>query len=150
MSIAYTSRNKAQGVGYAYFSSATELAANVDYLVVITPGGAATKHLVNAEVLAALGPKGYLINVARGSVVDQNALIEALQKKTIAGAALDVFADEPRVPAELRLDKNTVLVPHIGSATHQTRKAMADLCIANMGAYFEGKPIPALVPECAA
>jgi len=99
-------------------------------------------------VLAALGPKGYLINVARGSVVDQNALIEALQKKTIAGAALDVFADEPRVPAELRLDKNTVLVPHIGSATHQTRKAMADLCIANMGAYFEGKPIPALVPEC--
>jgi lactate dehydrogenase-like 2-hydroxyacid dehydrogenase len=149
MSIAYTSRNQAAGVSYTYFPSAKELAANVDYLVVITPGGAATKHLVNAEVLAALGPKGYLINVARGSVVDQNALIEALQKKTIAGAALDVFADEPRVPGELRLDKNTVLTPHIGSATQQTRKAMADLCIANMGAYFEGKPIPALVPECA-
>ncbi len=148
MSIAYTSRNQAQGVNYTYFTSVKELAANVDYLVVITPGGAATKHLVNAEVLAALGTKGYLINVARGSVVDQNALIEALQKKTIAGAALDVFADEPRVPAELRLAQNTVLVPHIGSATQQTRKAMADLCLANMAAYFDGKPIPSLVPEC--
>ena len=149
MSIAYTSRNKAPGVSYNYFPSAKELAANVDYLVVITPGGAATKHLVNAEVLAALGPKGYLINVARGSVVDQAALIEAVQKKTIAGAALDVFADEPRVPGELRLAQNTVLTPHIGSATQQTRKAMADLCMANMAAFFDGKPIPALVPECA-
>ena len=149
MSIAYTSRHPAQGVSYSYFPSAKELAAQVDYLVVITPGGAATKHLVNADVLAALGPKGYLINVARGSVVDQNALIEALQKKTIAGAALDVFAEEPRVPGELRLAQNTVLTPHIGSATQQTRKAMADLCLANLAAYFEGKPIPALVPECA-
>ena len=148
MSIAYTSRNQAAGVNYSYFPSAKELAANVDYLVVITPGGAGTKHLVNADVLAALGSKGYLINVARGSVVDQNALIEALQKKTIAGAALDVFADEPRVPAELRLAQNTVLVPHIGSATQQTRKAMADLCMANMAAYFDDKPIPSLVPEC--
>ena len=149
MSIAYHTRHRVESVPYAYFASAKELAANVDYLVVITPGGAGTKHLVNAEVLAALGKKGYLINVARGSVVDQAALIEALQKKTIAGAGLDVFADEPRVPSELRLANHTVLTPHIGSATQQTRQAMADLCLANLAAHFEGKPIPALVPECA-
>ena len=113
-----------------------------------TPGGAGTKHLVNAEVLAALGNKGYLINVARGSVVDQAALIEALQKKTIAGAGLDVFADEPSVPSELRLANNTVLTPHIGSATQQTRQAMADLAFNNLKSHFDGKPVHTPVPEC--
>ena len=149
MSIAYTARNERPDLPFTYYPSPKALAAQVDFLVAITPGGDGTRGLINAEVLAALGPKGYLINVARGSVVDQAALIEAVQKKTIAGAALDVFADEPRVPGELRLAQNTVLTPHIGSATQQTRKAMADLCMANMAAFFDGKPIPALVPECA-
>lgn len=147
MSIAYTARHEVPSLPFFYYPSAKDLAAHVDYLVVITPGGPATRNLINAEVLQALGPKGCLINVARGSVVDQAALIEALQKKVIAGAALDVFADEPRVPAELRQLQNVVLTPHIASGTVQTRQAMAALAFANLNAHFEDQAIPALVPE---
>ena len=117
-------------------------------MVVITPGGATTKNLINAEVLKALGPQSFLVNVARGSVVDQAALIEALQKKTIAGAGLDVYVDEPNVPAELRKLDNVVLTPHIASGTVETRKAMSALALANLEAHMAGQPVLTPVPEC--
>ena len=146
MSIAYTARSEKAGVGYRYFPSAAALAAQVDFLVVITPGGAGTRKLIDAEVLRALGKQGYLINVARGSVVDETALVEALQNGTIAGAGLDVFENEPNVPAELRTMDNVVLTPHVGSATWQTRRAMADLAFGNLEAHFAGKPLLSPVP----
>ncbi len=150
MSIAYTSRSPKADAPGTYYPSAAALAANVDFLVVITPGGAGTKHLINAEVLKALGSKGYLINVARGSVVDEAALIQALQDGVIAGAGLDVFADEPNVPDALWKMPNVVLTPHMASATHQTRQAMADLAVANMKAGTGGQPLLTPVPECVA
>jgi len=148
MDIAYTSRNPRTDVSYRYVATPTALAAEVDFLVIITPGGAGTKNLINAEVLKALGPQGFLVNVARGSVVDQAALIEALQKKMIAGAGLDVFVDEPNVPAELRKLDNVVLTPHIASGTVETRKAMSALALANLNAFTEGQPVLTPVPEC--
>jgi lactate dehydrogenase-like 2-hydroxyacid dehydrogenase len=114
--------------------------------MVITPGGAGTKGLINAEVLKALGPKGYVINVARGSVIDETALIAALQNGIIAGAGLDVFEDEPNVPETLRAMNNVVLTPHVASATWQTRRAMADLAFGNLQAHFAGKPLLTPVP----
>lgn len=147
MSVAYTSRQPKE-VPYRYLPSAVALAAEVDFLVVITPGGAATRHLINAEVLAALGAKGILVNVARGSVVDEAALIDALERGVIGGAALDVFENEPNVPERLRALPQVVLAPHIGSATGQTRQAMADLAFANLQAHFGGQPLPSKVPEC--
>ena len=147
MSIAYTARSAKEGLSYRYYPSALALAAQVDFLVVITPGGAGTKHLINAEVLAALGPQGYLINVARGSVVDEAALIDALQKGGIAGAGLDVFDIEPHPPEALWALENVVLTPHIASATWQTRQAMADLAAANLQAHFAGKNLLSPVPE---
>ena len=148
MAISYTARTEKPGSGYTYYPTASALAAEVDFLVVITPGGAGTRHLINAEVLAALGPQGYLVNVARGSVVDEAALVSALQNGVIAGAALDVFANEPNVPAELWGMPNVVLTPHMASATRQTRQAMADLAFANMKAGLEGQPLLTPVPEC--
>ena len=141
MSIAYTTRNKRADSSYAYYSSPQALAAEVDFLLVITPGGAGTRGLINAEVLAALGPKGHLINVARGSVVDQGALVHAIQNNLIAGAALDVFEDEPNVPEALRTHENVVLTPHMASATWETRRAMADLAFGNLQAHFSGRPL---------
>ena len=149
MSIAYTARSAKAQLPYPYYATTAELAAQVDFLVAITPGGEGTKNLINAKVFQALGPKGYFINVARGSVVDQAALIDALQKKTIAGAGLDVYVDEPKVPSELRALQNVVLTPHIASGTMETRRAMANLALANLKAFYEGKPLPAPVPECA-
>jgi hydroxypyruvate reductase len=146
MSIAYTSRNKVADSSYAYYPTPAALAAEVDFLMVITPGGAGTKGLINAEVLHALGSKGYLINVARGSVVDESALISALQNNVIAGAALDVFENEPNVPAALCALSNVVLTPHVASATWQTRRAMADLAFGNLQAHFAGKPLLTPVP----
>jgi lactate dehydrogenase-like 2-hydroxyacid dehydrogenase len=148
MDIAYTSRNPRTDVSYRYVATPNALAAEVDFLVIITPGGAGTKNLINADVLKALGPQGFLVNVARGSVVDQAALIEALQKKMIAGAGLDVFVDEPNVPAELRKLDNVVLTPHIASGTVETRKAMSALALANLDAFTEGQPVLTPVPEC--
>ncbi len=150
MSISYTARSPRAEVPYTFHATPEALAANVDFLVVITPGGPGTRHLINAAVLKALGPKGYLVNVARGSVVDEVALVEALQKKQIAGAGLDVFADEPRVSAELRNLQNVVLTPHVGSATFETRKAMSDLALANLRAHFQGEPLVSPIPECQA
>jgi len=150
MQIAYTGRTQQAGVAFAYHPSAKSLAAASDFLVVITPGGEGTRRMIDAEVLQALGPRGYLINVARGTVVDEAALIEALQKGAIAGAALDVFENEPNVPAALRALDNVVLTPHMASATHETRQAMADLALANLQAHFAGRPLHSPVPECRA
>jgi hydroxypyruvate reductase len=148
MSIAYTARSAKPELPWAFEASAVALAARSDYLVVITPGGAGTRHLINAEVLQALGPKGVLVNVARGSVVDEAALVHALQTGALGGAALDVFADEPRVPEALLGMPHVVLTPHIGSATHETRQAMCDLAVNNVAAHFAGRPLLSPVPEC--
>jgi hydroxypyruvate reductase len=148
MQIAYTARSAKADLPYAFHATPQALAAASDFLVVITPGGAATKKMIDASVLQALGPKGFLINVARGSVVDEAALIDALQRKVIAGAALDVFENEPNVPEALRALDNVVLTPHIGSATQATRQAMADRAFANLQAHFAGKPLPSAIPEC--
>jgi lactate dehydrogenase-like 2-hydroxyacid dehydrogenase len=139
MAIAYSDLEPKAGVSYKYFSSTEELAAAVDFLVVVAYGGPTTRGLVNTRVLKALGPKGFLINVARGSIVDEAALVEALKAGVIRGAALDVFANEPNVPTELLNLDNVVLTPHLASATEQTRKAMADLVLANLEAHFAGK-----------
>ncbi len=150
MAIAYTSRS-AKAVPYRYLPDAKALAAESDVLVVITPGGAATRKLIDADVLAALGKgrgEGILVNVARGSVVDEPALIDALERGVIAGAALDVFADEPNVPQRLRDLPQVVLAPHIGSSTTSTRQAMADLAFANLREHFDGSRPPTPVPEC--
>jgi lactate dehydrogenase-like 2-hydroxyacid dehydrogenase len=125
------------------------LAAESDFLIVACPGGAATKNLVDARILAALGKKGTLVNIARGSIVDESALVTALAAGTIKAAGLDVFADEPNVPADLLTMENVVLLPHVGSATRETRQAMGDLCKANLDAWFGGKPLLTLIPELA-
>jgi lactate dehydrogenase-like 2-hydroxyacid dehydrogenase len=148
MPIAYTARNPRPHLPYRYLPTAAALAAESDFLVLITPGGEGTRKLINAEVLKALGPQGYVINVARGSVMDQDALIEALEQGVIAGAALDVFEDEPNVPARLLALPNVVVAPHVGSATGQTRRAMADLAFGNLQAHFGGQPLLSPVPEC--
>lgn len=146
MSISYTDRCEIPGVPFPFFPTAAALAAEVDYLVVAAYGGPTTQGLVNAEVLDALGPDGYLINIARGSVVDEPDLVAALQEGRIAGAGLDVFAHEPNVPAELLAMDNVVLTPHMASGTVQTRRAMADLTHANLAAHFAGQALPTPVP----
>ena len=148
MHIAYTARSAKADVPHRFLPTAAALAAQSDFLVVITPGGAGTRKLIDAQVLAALGPQGCLVNVARGSVVDETALIAALQAGTIAGAALDVFENEPNVPQALREMDNVVLTPHIGSSTAQTRRAMADLAFDNLNAQLTGQALPTPVPEC--
>lgn len=148
MQIAYTARGAKPALPYRFWPTPQALAAESDYLVVITPGGAATRKLIDASVLKALGPNGFLINVARGSVVDQTALIAALEHGEIAGAGLDVFENEPHVPEALRALDNVLLTSHIGSATGETRRAMADLARANLEAFFAGRPVLTPVPEC--
>jgi lactate dehydrogenase-like 2-hydroxyacid dehydrogenase len=140
MPIVYHSRNAAPGVSYKHYPDLIAMAKDVDIMVVIVPGGPATKNMINAEVLEALGPKGIFINVARGSVVDEPALIEALKSKKIMSAGLDVFADEPRVPKELIEMENVVLLPHVASASVFTRRAMGQLVVDNLKAWAAGKP----------
>ncbi|NNE88412.1 MAG: 2-hydroxyacid dehydrogenase [Silicimonas sp.] len=135
-------------VAYTYYGDLVEMARDADVLVVITPGGAATQHLVNAEVLSALGSEGILINVARGSVVDEVALIAALEEGRLGGAGLDVFESEPHIPDALKAMDNVVLAPHIGSATVETRDAMGALVCENLEQWFSGGTIKACVPEC--
>jgi hydroxypyruvate reductase len=149
MSVAYTARSAKADLPFKYVATPEALAAESDYLVVITPGGAGTRKLINADVLKALGTKGILVNVARGSVVDEAALIEALQNGVIGGAGLDVFENEPNAPEALRAFPHVVLAPHIGSATTQTRQAMADLAFNNMKSHFDGHAVHTPVPECA-
>ena len=117
------------------------LAKASDVLMLVTPGGAETKNLVNAKVLDALGPEGFLVNISRGSVVDQPVLLKYLQEGKIAGAGLDVFADEPKVPAGFYSLDNAVLFPHVGSGTHETRFAMGMVQVDNIRALFAGKPL---------
>lgn len=140
-SIAYTGRTR-QATPYAYYPDAEALAAAVDILVVIVPGNGGTERLIDRRVLDALGPEGVLINVARGSVVDEPALIDALRSGRLGGAGLDVFADEPNVPAAFLGLDNVVLQPHRGSATIETRTAMGQLVVDNLAAHFAGRPLP--------
>ena len=146
MEVGYHNRRPAQGCALPYFESVAALAQWADYLVLTVAGGAATRHLVNRNVLEALGPHGYLINVARGSVVDEAALIEALTERRIAGAGLDVFENEPTVPAALMALDNVVLTPHTASATHETRRAMADLVLENLASFFATGTVRTPVP----
>lgn len=136
MDVRYHSRRPVADVSWQYAASAVELANWSDFLVVACAGGPATQHLVSAAVLEALGPRGYLINISRGSVVDERALVAALANKRIAGAALDVFANEPQVPEELLLMENVVVLPHVGSGTHETRAAMSNLVLTNLQSFF--------------
>ena len=145
--IVYHSRRPAAGVSYKHYPDLVAMARDVDVLIVIVPGGAGTKNMINAEVLKALGPNGIVINVARGSVVDEPALIEALKSKTILSAGLDVFADEPRVPQELIEMDHVVLLPHVGSASHYTRRAMGQLLVDNLASWAKGAGPLTPVPE---
>lgn len=134
--IAYHNRHEVAGSPYRYAASPLELAESVDVLVVSAAGGKGTHQLVSRAVLEALGEDGYLINIARGSVVDQDALVEMLNAGALAGAGLDVYADEPTVPSELRELDNVVLLPHVGSATSRTRSAMTALALRNLDEYL--------------
>jgi lactate dehydrogenase-like 2-hydroxyacid dehydrogenase len=145
--VVYHSRNPQPGVIYKHYPNLVEMARDVDILLAILPGGAGTKNLINAQVLDALGPDGIFINMARGSVVDEPALIKALQETRIMAAGLDVFANEPNVPRELIAMENVVLFPHVGSASVHTRRAMDQLVVDNILAWFAGKPPLTPVPE---
>jgi lactate dehydrogenase-like 2-hydroxyacid dehydrogenase len=147
MQVAYHGRSEQRGVDFEYFPNLIDLARAARVLVVATPGGKETKNMINTEVLEALGAKGYLINVSRGSTVDEFALIKALEESRIAGAGLDVFASEPHVPEQLLALDNVVLQPHVGSATHHTRAAMGKLMLDNLEAFFAKKPLLTEVPE---
>ena len=140
MKIRYHNRNR-KDVPYPYDPDPATLAKNADVLIVVTPASAETNRIINEKVLQALGPEGYVVNIARGSVVDEPVLLRYLQEKKIAGAGLDVYADEPRVPPEFFTLENAVLFPHVGSATVETRKAMGDLQIENLRRHFAGKPV---------
>jgi lactate dehydrogenase-like 2-hydroxyacid dehydrogenase len=140
MKIRYHNRSK-KDVPYPYDPDPVTLAKNSDVLVVVTPGGPVTAGIINAKVLDALGPQGFLVNIARGSVVDQPVLLKYLQEGRIAGAGLDVFADEPDVPPAFFALENAVLLPHVASATVETRTAMGNLQIENLRRHFAGKPL---------
>ena len=145
MEIAYHNRSKHPESDYAYLPSVQALARWADYLMVACPGGAATEHLVDAAVLSTLGEHGYLINIARGSIVDEQALVQALDNKQIAGAALDVFEHEPKVSQALMENDSVVLTPHIGSATQETRMEMDKLLLDNVAAFVqEGRLLTAV------
>lgn len=139
----------AKDVAYQHCPDLVDMASQSDVLICILPGGVTTHHIINADVMDALGANGILINVARGSVVDQDALITALQNGSLGGAGLDVYADEPNVPAALRNLPNTVLLPHVGSATIETRGAMAQLTVDNLLQHVRGDGVITPVPECA-
>ena len=145
--ISYHNRREVAGSPYRYSPSVLQLAQESDVLIVAAAGGADTQHLVSADVIAAIGPDGYLVNVARGSVVDQDALVRALVEGSLGGAGLDVFEDEPHVPAELLGLNTVVLLPHLASGTVETRRAMVDLTLANLDRFLaDGSlltPVPA-------
>ncbi|WP_299500955.1 2-hydroxyacid dehydrogenase [uncultured Roseobacter sp.] len=146
--IVYHSRSK-KDVDYKYYDNLTDMAREVDTLICITPGGPSTNKIVNREVMDALGPQGTLINVSRGSVVDEAAMISALQDGRLGWAGLDVFEEEPKVPEALRQLSNVVLLPHVGSGTHETRAAMGALTVDNLLQHLENGTVISPVPECA-
>jgi lactate dehydrogenase-like 2-hydroxyacid dehydrogenase len=139
IAIAYHGRTKQADASYPYYESPVTLAEACDILMIVAPGGAETRNMIDRKVLDALGPDGVLINVARGTLVDEAALIEALRDRKILAAGLDVFAGEPKVPEELIASPYTVLLPHVGSGTHHTRHAMAQLVIDNVVSWASGK-----------
>ena len=145
--VVYHSRNPQPDTAYKHYPKMLDMARDVDTLILITPGGPSTKHLVNAEVLEALGPRGIVINMSRGTVVDDAALIKALKEKKIYSAGLDVFVNEPEVPKEYLEMDNIVLFPHLGSATVFTRQKMEQLVVDNLLAWAAGKPLLTPVPE---
>lgn len=146
--IVYHTRTK-KDVEYQYYDDLIKMAKDVDYLIAITPGGPSTNKIVNAEILDALGPEGTFINVARGSVVDEEALVSALKEGRLGWAGLDVFADEPNAPSELFSMENVTLTPHTASATVETRQAMGDLTAENLIRFFKEDTVSTPVPECA-
>ena len=146
MEVRYHNRREIEGCEYAYEPTLEGLARWADFLVIASAGGAETRKLVSAQVLEALGPKGYLINISRGSVIDEAALLDALQNGRIAGAGLDVFENEPQVPEAFFALDNVVLLPHIASATHETRQAMADLVVENLESFFASGKVKVAVP----
>ena len=139
--LAYQGPNRKADLAWPHYPDPVALAKAVDIVIAACPGGEATKGLVSRAVIDAIGPQGYFVNISRGSVVDEPALLEALQQGRIGGAGLDVFADEPRVPEAFFALDNVVLQPHVASATHPTRKAMGQLVIDNLAAHFAGKPL---------
>ncbi|WP_436640521.1 2-hydroxyacid dehydrogenase [Microbaculum sp. FT89] len=144
--VVYHGRSEQADVPYGYYANLVDMARDVDILLSVAPGGPATTHMINAEILDALGPDGILINVGRGSVVDEKALVEALKTGKILSAGLDVFENEPHVPAELMEMEHVVLLPHVGSASVHTRNQMGQLCVDNLKSYFEtGKPLTPVV-----
>ena len=145
--IVYHTRQKRPELAYRHYPQLLDMARDVDTLIVIVPGGAATKNMINADVLDALGPNGIVINVARGSVIDESALIAALHERKILAAGLDVFATEPQVPDELLAMDNVVLLPHVGSASEFTRAKMDQLLVDNIRAWAAGEPPLTPVPE---
>jgi lactate dehydrogenase-like 2-hydroxyacid dehydrogenase len=147
LSIAYHNRSKVLDVDYTYHPTLLDLARDVDTLISVAPGGAATEKAVNAEILAALGPDGVFVNIGRGSTVDEDALAAALADDTILAAGLDVFSDEPNVPEGLLRAENASLLPHVGSASQHTRRAMADLVADNLESWFAGNGAINPVPE---
>jgi hypothetical protein len=138
--VVYHTRQERHELPYRHYASLLDMARDVDILLAIVPGGAGTRNMINAEVLDALGPDGILINMARGSVVDEVALIKALKEKRIMSAGLDVYAKEPDVPHELIAMENVVLFPHVGSASVYTREKMDQLIVDNILAWAAGKP----------
>lgn len=145
MDISYFGPNTKNDVDYTYYSDLEKMAADVDVLSVACVGGEGTYHIVDHDVITALGKDGYIVNIARGSVIDEKALVKALQENSIAGAALDVFEDEPNVPDSLFEMDNVILQPHRGSATYNTRDAMADLVYSNLDGWFSKKKCTTLV-----
>ena len=145
--VVYHGRHRQANVPYRHYASLVDMARDADVLLVVTPGGADTRNMINAEVLEALGPNGILINMSRGTTVDEPALIKALQEKKILSAGLDVYVNEPEVPAELMAMEHIVLFPHLGSASIHTRRAMDQLVVDNLLAWGAGKPPLTPVPE---
>lgn len=145
----YHSRNEKAGVPYRYYGNLIEMAGDCDVLIAITPGGPATDKLINKDVIDALGAEGTLVNVARGTVVDEAEMVKALQDGRLGSAGLDVFEKEPNVPEELFGMNNVVLTPHVASATQETRQAMSDLVVENLVRYFKEGAAVTPVPECA-
>ncbi len=147
LAVVYHGRHAQSGIPYRYFPSLVAMAEACDILMITAPGGPETRHFVNAEVLRALGPDGVLVNIARGTLVDERALIEALSDGTILAASLDVFENEPDVPAELLALDNALLLPHVGSASVKTRRAMAECVLDNLLAWSEDRPPLTPAPE---